>query len=189
MINNLPTKFPLILIILLAVFTFWVDKAVRKPSTGQDSSPQRDPDYVIENFSTLSVNHSNGLHQTLSAKKMLHYLDNDNTYLEQPRLINAKAGTPDMRIRADRANLTSNNDDVYLNGNVKVLRHDNGDGETIMTTSFLHIVPDDNFAKTDKPVTIIEANTIINAVGMEFDNNTQVIRLLSEVKFVHDKTR
>jgi lipopolysaccharide export system protein LptC len=58
-----------------------------------------------------------------------------------------------------------------------------------MTTSFLHIVPDDNFAKTDKPVTIIEANTIINAVGMEFDNNTQVIRLLSEVKFVHDKTR
>jgi len=189
MINSLPNKFPLFLIILLAVFTFWVDKAVRKPSTGQDSSPHRDPDYVIENFSALSVNHSKGLHQTLSAKKMLHYLDNDTTYLEQPRLINAKAGTPDMRVRADRANLTSNNDDVYLNGNVKVLRQDNGDGETTMATSFLHIVPDDNFAKTDKPITIIEANTIINAVGMELDNNTQVIRLLSEVKFVHDKTR
>ena len=189
MINSLPTKFPLVLIILLAIFTFWVDKAVRQPSTVQDSHLRRDPDYVIENFLALSVNHSNGLHQTLSAKKMLHYLDNDITYLEQPRLINAKPGTPDMEVRADRANLTSNNNDVYLNGNVKVLRHDNGDGETTLATSFLHIVPDDGFANTDKPVTIIETNTIINAVGMEIDNKTQVIRLLSEVKLVHDKIR
>ena len=189
MINSLPTKFPLVLIILLAVFTFWLDKAVRQPSAKQDIHPRHGPDYVIENFSALSVNHSKGLHQTLSAKKMLHYLDNDTTYLEQPRLINVKAGIPDMRIRADRANLTSNNNDVYLHGNVKVLRHDNGEGETTMVTSFLHIVPDDNIAKTDKPVTITEANTIINAVGMEFDDNTQIIRLLSEVKLVHDKVR
>jgi len=53
----------------------------------------------------------------------------------------------------------------------------------------LHIVPNDNIAKTDKPVTITEANTIINAVGMEYDDDTQIIRLLSKVKFVHDKTR
>ena len=189
MINSLPTRFPLVLIILLAVFTFWLDKVVRQPSAEQDSHPRRDPDYVIENFSAFTVDHSRGLHQTLSAKKMLHYLDNDTTYLEQPRLINVKAGIPDMRIRADRANLTSNNDDVYLHGNVKVLRHDKGDGEMTMVTSFLHIVPDDDIAKTNKFVSITEANTIINAVGMELDNNTQIIRLLSEVKFVHDKTR
>jgi len=189
MINILPTKFPIVLIILLAVFTFWLDKAVWPPSTGQDGDPRRDPDYVIENFSALSVNHSSGVHQTLSAKKMLHYLDNDTTYLHQPRLVNVKPGMPDTRVRADRAILSSNNDDVYLRGNVKVLRHDNGEGETTMVTSFLHIVPDDNIAKTDKPVTITEANTIINAVGMEFDDNTRIIRLLSEVKLVHDKVR
>lgn len=189
MMSSLPTKFPLVLIILLAIFTFWIDKAVRQPFIEQDDYTHRDPDYVIENFSALSVNHTNGLHQTLSAEKMLHYLDNDTTYLEQLRLINVKPGMPDMRVRADRANLTANTDDVFLNGNVKVIRHDKNDGETTLTTSFLHVVPDDNFAKTDKSVTIIEANTIINAIGMELDNNSQIIRLLSEVKFVHDKTR
>ena len=188
MINSLPTKFPMVLIILLAVFTFWLDKTVRPPSTGQDGDPRRNPNYVIENFSALIVNHSNGVHQTLSAEKMLHYLDNDTTYLEQPRLINARPGMPIIRVRADRANLSSNND-VYLRGNVKVLRHNKGEGKMTMVTSFLHIVPNDNIAKTDKPVTITEANTIINAVGMEYDDDTQIIRLLSKVKFVHDKTR
>ena len=189
MINSLPTKFPLVLIILLAIFTFWIDKAVRQPSTEQGDYADREPDYTIENFSALSVNHTNGLHQTLSAKKMLHYLDNDTTYLEQPRLINAQPGEPDMRVWADRANMTANSDDVFLNGNVKVTRHDKNDGEITLTTSFLHVIPDDNFAKTDKSVTIIEANTIINSIGMELDNNSQIIRLLSEVKFIHDKTR
>lgn len=189
MINGMPTKFPLVLIILLAIFTFWIDKAVRQPSTEQGDYAHRDPDYVLENLSALSVNHTNGLHQTLSAKKMSHYLDNDTTYLEQPRLINAQPGKPDMRVRADRANLTANSDDVFLNGNVKVMLHDKNDRETTMTTSFLHVVPDDNFAKTDKFVTIIEANTIINSIGMEIDNNSQIIRLLSEVEFIHDKTR
>jgi lipopolysaccharide export system protein LptC len=38
-------------------------------------------------------------------------------------------------------------------------------------------------------VTITEGNTTINAVGMELDNRTNVTRLLSQVKVVHDKKR
>ncbi len=186
MINRLSNKAPIVLIILLALFTFWVDKSVRQPTTEQDRYPRRNPDYVIENFSAISVNHSSGTHQKLSAKKMVHYVHNETSYLEQPRLITSKAGTPDMRVRADRANLIGNKD-IYLNGNVKVLRHDKGKEKMTMVTSFLHIIPDDNIVKTDKPITILQANTIINAVGMELDNDAQIIHLLSEVKFVHDK--
>jgi lipopolysaccharide export system protein LptC len=117
---------------------------------------------------------------------MLHYVDNDTTYLEQPRLINSKIGTPKMRVRADRANM-SGNEDIYLSGNVRVVRY--GEDETTMITSFLHVIPDNDIAKTNKPVTITQDNTIISAVGMEIDNNAQIIYLLSEVKFVHDKIR
>ena len=190
MINSLPNKFPIILIILLALFTFWVDKTVRQPTKEQGKDPRSNPDYVMEDFSAYSVDHISGAHQKLFAERMLHYVANDTTYLEQPRLINSKTGKPEMRIRADRANMSSD-EDIYLNGNVKVVRYGEGEGreETTMITSSLYINPDDDIAKTNEPVTIIQNNTIINAVGMEIDNGAQIIHLLSEVKFVHDKIR
>jgi len=188
MINSLPNKIPIILIVLLALFTFWVDKAVRQPIKGQEKDLRSNPDYVMEDFSAYSMDHISGAHQKLFAEKMLHYVANDTTYFEQPRLINSKTGTPELRLRADRANM-SGDEDIYLNGNVKVVRYDEGGEETTMVTSSLHIIPDDDIAKTNEPVTIIQDNTIINAVGMEIDNGAQIIHLLSEVKFVRDKVR
>ena len=188
MINSLPNKLPVILIILLTLFTFWVDKAVRQPTRGEEKDLQSNPDYIMNDFSAYSVDHKNGAHQQLFAKKMLHYVANNTTYFEQPRLINSKTDTPEMRVRADRANM-SGDEDIYLNGNVKVVRYGEGEKETTMITSFLHVQPDDDIAKTDKPVTIVQGNTIINAVGMEIDNSNQNIHLLSEVNFIHDKIR
>ena len=188
MINSLPNKFPIILIILLALFTFWVDKTVRQPTKEQEQGPERNPDYIMENFSTYRVDHIRKKHEKLLAEKMLHYVANDATYFEQPRLINSKMNKPGMRVRADKANM-SGDDDIHLNGNVKVIRYDVGGKETTMTTSYLHINRDNDISKTDKPATIIQSNTIINTVGIEIDNNTHIIHLLSDVRFIHDKIR
>ena len=188
MINSLPNKFPIILIILLALFTFWVDKTVRQPTKEQEQGPERNPDYIMENFSTYRVDHIREKHEKLLAEKMLHYVANDATYFEQPRLINSKMNKPGMRVRADKANM-SGDDDIHLNGNVKVIRYDVGGKETTMTTSYLHINRDNDISKTNKPATIIQNNTIINTVGIEIDNNTHIIHLLSDVKFIHDKIR
>ena len=188
MINSLPNKIPVILIIFLTLFTFWVDKAVRQPTIGQEKDQQSNPDYVMNDFSAYSVDHISGAHQQLFAKRMLHYVTNNTTYFEQPRLINSRTDIPEMRVKADRANM-SGDEDIYLNGNVKVVRYGEGGKETTMVTSSLHVIPDDDIAKTNEPVTIVQDNTIINAVGMEIDNSTQIIDLLSEVKFVHNKVR
>lgn len=188
MINSLPNKFPIILIILLALFTFWVDKTVRQPTREQEQDPKRNPDYIMENFSTYRVDHIRKKHEKLLAEKMLHYVANNATYFEQPRLMNSKMNKLGMRVRADKANM-SGDKDIHLSGNVKVVRYDTGGKETTMTTSYLHINQDDDISKTNKPATIIQNNTIINTVGIEIDNNTQNIHLLSDVKFIHNKIR
>ena len=188
MINSLPNKFPIILIILLTLFTLWLDKTVRQPTTEQEQDPEKNPDYIMENFSTYQVDHIRKKHEKLLAEKMLHYVANNATYFEQPRFINSKMNKPGMRVRADKANM-SGDDDIHLNGNVKVIRYDVGGKETTMTTSYLHINRDNDISKTDKPATIIQSNTIINTVGIEIDNNTHIIHLLSDVRFIHDKIR
>ena len=188
MINSLPNKFPIILIILLTLFTLWLDKTVRQPTTEQEQDPEKNPDYIMETFSTYQVDHIRKKHEKLLAEKMLHYVANNATYFEQPRFINSKMNKPGMRVRADKANM-SGDDDIHLNGNVKVIRYDVGGKETTMTTSYLHINRDNDISKTNKPATIIQNNTIINTVGIEIDNNTHIIHLLSDVKFIHDKIR
>ena len=195
MINGLPNKFPLILIILIALATFWADKTVWQSTREKKESPQENPDYIMENFSTYSVDHISGKHENLLAKKMLHFIANGTTYFEQPRLINSKKNESGMRVRADQANM-SGDKDIYLNGNVEVIRYDanrkNSKNETrkktTMTTNYLHINRDTDTAKTNKPVTIIQNNTTINAVGVKIDNSTQTIHLLSKVKFAHNQT-
>lgn len=190
MINHLFSRLPLALLALLAALTFWLNQSVRAPSPAQDGDLGRAPDYMIENFSATRMDHDGITRHVLSAKRMLHYPDDDTTDLEQPRFINTEPGKPAMQVDADQAKMSSNGEDIYLTGNVKVLREaGKGRGETMMTTSFLHLVPDDAIAKTDKPVVITEANAVIKAVGMEISNRTQVTRLLSQVKVVHDKAR
>ncbi len=190
MINHLISGLPLILLAVLAALTFWLSQSVRAPSPAQDGDLSRAPDYMIENFSATRVDHDGVMRHVLSAKRMLHYPDDDTTDLEHPSFINTEPGKPAMQVTADQAKMSSNGEDIYLTGNVTVMRKaGKGRGETTMTTSFLHLIPDDDIAKTDKPVVITEANAIIKAVGMETSNRTQVTRLLSQVKVVHDKAR
>ncbi|MDN5835783.1 MAG: LPS export ABC transporter periplasmic protein LptC [Nitrosospira sp.] len=190
MINHFLSRLPLILLVLLIVLAFWLNQSVRAPSPAQEGDLRRAPDYIVENFSATRMDHEGVTRHVLSAKKMLHYPDDDTADLEQPRLINTHPGKPAMQVEADQAKMSGNGEDIYLTGNVKVLRKaGKGRGETTMTTSFLHLVPDDDIAKTDRPVVITEANAIIKAVGMETSNRTQVTRLLSQVKVVHAKVK
>lgn len=190
MINRLFSRLPLVLLVLLAASAFWLNQSVRLPSSTQEESPRRTPDYMIENFSAVRMDQDGVTRHVLFAKKMLHYPDDGTTDLEQPRFINTEPGKPAVQVDADQAKMSGNGDDIYLTGNVKVLRSaGKGRGETIMTTDSLHLIPDDGIAKTDKPVVITEANATINAVGMEVSNRTQVTRLLSQVRVVHKKAR
>ena len=46
----------------------------------------------------------------------------------------------------------------------------------------LHVVPDRDLAKTDKPVLMTQGSTTVRSEGMEFDNRARTVKLLSKVK-------
>ncbi len=181
---------PLILFALLAALSFWLSQSATTPSPAQDSEMGRTPDYRLENFTAIRMDEDGLARHRLVAKEMVHYPDDDTTDLEQPLFINTEPGKPALQIKADKAKMSSNNEDIYLMGNVMVLRNAaKGRSETTMTTSLLHLIPDDDIAKTDKPVVITEKKSVINAVGMEMNTRTNVIQLYSRVRVIHDNTR
>ncbi len=181
MFNHLRPSVLLIMLVLLALLTFWITNAVVPTMTNQGSDTHQKPDYIIENLSGIRANHESTVQRNFSAKKLLHYLDGDVTHMESPYFTNMESQKPVMRVKADKARLLGEGENVYLTGNVKVLRGEDNDKITMMT-SYLHLIPDENIAKTNKTVVFSRKNTTISAIGLELDNHTGIVQLLSRVK-------
>ncbi len=203
-------KLPVAILILLAA-TFWLDNAVQPQVTVQDDTSRRDPDFMIEGLSAIRMGHDGMELYKLSAKKLLHYLSENvdpispmiepnpiptptPVVVEKAVPLTPKAQTPDklpVRLKADLVELYGSNDEIYLSGNVSLLRDINKDSNKKLkiVTSSLSVFPDKNVVRTDKAVFITEGSTTINAVGMEVDNDSNVTRLLSQVRVVHEKKR
>lgn len=181
---------PVLLLIVLALLTFWLDQAIQQPRLREDPSLDDQPDYIIEHLSGVQIDHHKVIRHFFSAETMSHFPLGDKTHFEQVALVSFQPNEPVVRVNADRAEMTDGSHDIFLSGNVFVSREKGADDDKVtMATQFLHLVPDSEIAKTDQPVTVIRRNTIVNAVGMELNHRTGQINLKSRVKASDDKKR
>ncbi len=181
---------PLFLIGMLAALTFWLDRAVQPFARDTGGAARHDPDYIVDNLSAVRMSETGKASYTLSAVRMVHYPDDDTTLLTTPRFVSYSSSRALVTITASRATVSSNGENVYFQDDVRVTRAAYGDSsELLMRTDFLHVIPDDNLARTDRPVTITDAATVVTAVGLELNSETQVFKLLSNVRGTYDPSK
>jgi lipopolysaccharide export system protein LptC len=182
--------FPVLLLAALAAVTVWLDQQVQPPERAREGKARHDPDYIVENFSATRIGPNGTARYTLSARRMMHYPDDDTTYLDAPKFVNFGRANSTVTVTSKSAMLSSNGESAYLIDDVHLVRPAYADNsELTMQTSWLHIIPDDNVAKTDKPVQITDANTLITSVGLEFNNETRILKLLSHVRGRYEKPK
>ena len=190
MTQRLAAWFPVVLLALVAAVTVWLDREVQPPERGRDGKMRHDPDYVVENFSAVRIGPDGMPRYALNARRMVHYPDDDTTHLEAPRLVSFRGPETAVTATSRTALLSSNGEEAYLIDDVRLVRAAYEDkSELTMQTSWLHIIPDDNTAKTDRPVQIVNANTLITSVGLEFNNETRILKLLSNVRGRYEKPK
>lgn len=177
--------FPVFLLAVLAALTYWLDKAVQSPEVLTDKQPVHNPDFTVEKLLATRMDVSGRISETLYAVKMVHFPDDDSTELEQPRFVSLKRGTP-LTITSKRARVSSNGGNIYFHDDVRATRAaQGGTGALVMVTDYLHVLPDDNIAKTDRRVTISDNSMHIEAMGMELNSETRVLKLNAGVKGVY----
>ena len=186
--------FPLVLALLLAIITFWINLTVEQQGPKIDGSDRHDPDYTMNNFVNTQTDASGKLRYVLAATEMVHYPDDDSTVLQRPRFTQYTIDThaldkPYTRIEGLRGYVSSNGEEVTLVDNVKVTRQAfDGKGEMQIATEKLVILPDQDIAKTDAPVVITQApKTVIHGTGMVFDKKHQTVQLLKRVKVHYER--
>ena len=181
--------FPLVLALLLALITFWINLTVEQQGPKIDGSDRHDPDYTMNNFINTQTDASGKLRYVLAAAEMVHYPDDDSTVLQRPRFTQYTIDKPYTQIEGLRGYVSSNGEQVELVDNVKVTRQAfDGKGEMQITTEKLVILPNQDIAKTDSPVVITQApKTVIHATGMIYDKNHQTVQLLNRVKVHYER--
>ncbi len=188
--QRLTAWFPVVLLVAVAAVTVWLDRQVQPPEWTRDGKMRHDPDYVVDNFSATRSGPDGIVRYTLSARRMVHYPDDDTTHLDAPKLVNFGKSNETITVTSKTALLSSNGENAYLTDDVRLVRSAYADkSELTMQTSWLHIIPDDDIAKTDKPVKIYDANTLITSVGLEFNNKTRILKLLSNVRGKYEKPK
>jgi lipopolysaccharide export system protein LptC len=174
--------FPLVLMLALALLSFWLERAARQGPA--PASPDRhDADYSVERFTITDFGSDGTPESALSAVKMVHYPHDDSTVLAAPHLVQTRPAQPRLVLSADRGTLSRDGADLFLNDNVLLVRApDEGLPETRMRTSYLHLVRARALARTDREVRIEEGGRTLVGRGMEYDNEARRLSLRSQVR-------
>ena len=175
--------FPLLLMLALAGLTFWLERIVRDEEGVHPSERRHDPDYVIENLLHTRYNAQGAVESTLAATKMLHYPDDDSTELAAPRVVQTKPNEPRMTLTSDRGTLSQDGEEVFLYGNVLVVREASLERpEQRMRTSLMHVARSGSVIRTDRDVVITEEGRVLSGRGMEYRNDSRELFLRERVR-------
>lgn len=181
--------FPLVLLSLMALLTFWISHTVQPTVAKVDGSSRHDPDYIVNNFVTTQTDINGDLRYKLAAVEMKHYPDDDTTNLQRPRYTQFALDKPYTQVQGLRGYVSSNGDVVEVMDNVRVVRQAFEDkGEMTVDTDYLKIRPNDDIVETPSPVVIRQApKTVIYATGMYYDKRNQTVTLLQKVRAHYEK--
>ena len=188
--NRLSQIFPLLLLAVLATLTFWLDQDVQQGDRPAESE-RSDPDVIVDNIVARRLDANGNVKHTLHASRMTHYPRDDSTHLVSPRFVSDASVPAPISITSRTARISSGGDNVYFQDDVKVVRSAyDGRSDLTLKTTFLHVIPDENIARTDRPVTITDAHTFATAIGLELNSEARTVKFLSQFRGTyHDPAR
>jgi lipopolysaccharide export system protein LptC len=178
--------FPLVLMLALALLTFYLERTVREDEAAP-TVRRHDPDYLVGSFTTTTYNRDGTVESVMSAERMVHYPDDDTTEVFAPRVLQAKPGQPRYTVRAERARLSPDGNEIFLFGDVLLVREATaGRPEGRMTTDFLHVGRDRSLVRSDRPVKFVEGGRMLQGRGMEYNNESRELHLRADVRASFD---
>jgi lipopolysaccharide export system protein LptC len=140
-------------------------------------------DYIVEGLALTRMNRDGAPLFKLSANRLTHYGDDDTSEFERPQMVSLDPDKPLVRLQADRGRTDGAGQVTHLHGNVQLTRAAQAEQpELRVQTDYAKVLTDREIALTDRPVTIQYGESSLTGVGMEFNNSTRVLDVLSDVR-------
>ncbi len=176
-----------IIIITLATIALssgWLMDRLAGTPSAYLTGPSREPDYYMEDFSTITIGEDGLPLNTLYATYMEHIPADDSVFLVKPRLEIFRNNNEPFYITADEGLATNDNDEILLQGNVRMWEENkDGDATLSVDTSDVKIFVLEEYAETDQNATITGKHMTITGQGVRANFKDSRLEIIS-----HDKT-
>ena len=177
---------PLLLMLMLALATWWLVKNTPLGGGTEPAAPLRhDPDYTMTNFAIERFTAGGRLKLRIEGDLLRHFPDTDRIEAENVRM---RALSPDGRVTlASAAKAISNGDasEVQLVGGAQVTSDEgNGAPPIVMKSEFLHLFLVSERVKSHLPVEVRRGAMDLHAAGLDYDHATRLLQLQGPIRAV-----
>lgn len=155
-----------------------------------DTNPSQPttPDAFMTEVNYTHYNTQGDFRCRIYAPKVIHFPEQDTATFTNPKMVALTENQLTWVITADRGISHQGMKVLDLYDHVVVQRLNAAKQKTLtMTTTQLTAFPQQRFARTDQPVTIIQPGSVVNSVGLTADLNKGEIQLLSQVQGTYEK--
>jgi len=176
---------PLLLMLLLALFTWWLVKNTPSaPGEAAEPVARHEADYTMSKFTLERFDAGGRLKVRLEGAQMRHFPDSERYEIDEVQM---RAIAPDGRVtRASARRAISNGDgsEVQLLGAARVSSVD-GEGKPIeMSGEFLHAYLTQERVHSHLPVLITAAGNTLSAAGLDYDHGQRKLELMGPMRAV-----
>lgn len=174
----------LIAVAALAGGTYWLLQATRPPAESEVAAPKTHaPDYFADDFSVSELDESGLTQYRLTASKMIHYEDDDESDLVHPAIRAFQPGKPIVTATGERGKINADASIVDLYDHARILRAPGaGDPEMQADSSHFRVLVNDDVIETEKPVKLRRGQSVMTADAMNYNNVTRVMQLFGTVR-------
>lgn len=183
--ESLTAYLPLLLMVLLALGTWWLVKNAPKPiAPAEDRAPRSDPDYTMSGFSVQRFGADGRLMVRVEGRQMRHYPDTDRTEIDG---VTIRAFAPDGRETVATARQALANGDaseVQLLGGAQVRSRTPEGAAVELDSEFLHLYTRTERVQTHLPVKVLVGGSELRAGGLNYDNLARRLELQGPMRGV-----
>lgn len=174
--------FPVIVLTLLAGVSVWLDRVTQQEPVTKTDKTRHEADFSADKITLHRFDLTGKVQYILVADSMLHYADDESSELKNPRLNYLNRPEP-VWVESRFASVNKDGTTVVLTDQVLVRRAAHaGKPESTLRTEQMTVWPEDEKMRADKPVTLTQGQTVINAERMESDNIIGEVRLQGQVR-------
>lgn len=174
--------FPVIVLTLLAGVSVWLDRVTQQDPVAKTDKTRHEADFSADKITLHRFDPTGKVQYILVADSMLHYADDESSELKNPRLNYLNRPEP-VWVESRFASVNKDGTTVVLTDQVLVRRAAHaGKPESTLRTEQMTVWPEDEKMRADKPVTLTQGQTVINAERMESDNIIGEVRLQGQVR-------
>jgi lipopolysaccharide export system protein LptC len=182
---------PLILMGALTLVTFWL---VKKSGTPEQSAIERtrlhEPDYTISNGALSTLDELGNTKYRILGKLVTHFDDDASIDIVQPRMRLFPPEKSPVTVKSDKGHLDGDLTILDLVGRAEIFRpaqaataSEPARPAMLAQSSYFKVLINDDVIETDKPLTLQQGMSILNAHnGGKFSNVEQSMVLSGQVR-------